>query len=446
MKQTIKYLCFVFLCLLVTFGKHTEASAAVRDITVADDDQIKVEVCVGDTGRIVVTGDSSRIVGYEYLTSAMDDSELITMEANGTFTVKAKGEENIFVYGHDENEEDIFYAKITLIIHPDMSGVTLKKSSITAYLPRSYQDTKNTYYKRADINIPVNSTELLDEYERHTSFQYTSSLDGTDDVWVSAELRNNTIELSIEATKSCKMEITFTIEGKTFVIPVKAKVVDLSSYGCLLEKGHTKKLRVKGCSEKIVWKSFDSKIASVSKNGVVKGKKIGNVLISAKLGDQYVGCVVSVTTAQIKKVCVRASYMGKNWKYSQAKRGQTGYYDCSSLVWKAYKPYTKVNFGSAAYPGTTKTESAWCRDHGKLLKGGFSWKKLKQMKFNPGDIVFKSEDSSHPYATTYHVEMLTGYVCYRFDKNGEPWIEPLWATRDSDYGAEEGSLMARPTK
>ena len=446
MKQTIKYPCFVFLCLLVIFGKHTEASAAVRDITVADDDQIKVEVCVGDTGRIVVTGDSSRIVGYEYLTSAMDDSELITMDANGTFTVKAKGEENIFVYGHDENEEDIFYAKITLIIHSDMSGVTLKKSSITAYLPRSYQDTKNTYYKRADINIPVNSTELLDEYERHTSFQYTSSLDGTDDVWVSAELRNNTIELSIEATKSCKMEITFTIEGKTFVIPVKVKVVELSSYGCLLEKRHIKKLRVKGCSEKIVWKSFDSKIASVSKNGVVKGKKIGNVLISAKLGDQYVGCVVSVTTAQIKKVCAIASYMGKNWIYSQAKRGQTGYYDCSSLVWKAYKPYTKIYFGSAAYPGTTKTESAWCRDHGKLLKGGFSWKKLKQMKFNPGDIVFKSEDSSHPYATTYHVEMLTGYVCYRFDKNGEPWIEPLWATRDSDYGAEEGALMARPTK
>lgn len=115
-------------------------------------------------------------------------------------------------------------------------------------------------------------------------------------------------------------------------------------------------------------------------------------------------------------------------------------------MWKAYKPYTKINFGSVAYPGTTKTESAWCRDHGKLLKGGFSWKKLKQMKFNPGDIVFKSEDSSHPYATTYHVEMLTGYVCYRFDKNGEPWIEPLWATRDSDYGAEEGALMARPTK
>ena len=32
------------------------------------------------------------------------------------------------------------------------------------------------------------------------------------------------------------------------------------------------------------------------------------------------------------------------------------------------------------------------------------------------------------------------------DKNGEPWIEPLLATRDSDYGAEEGALMARPTK
>lgn len=56
MKQTIKYLCFVFLCLLVTFGKHTEASAAVRDITVADDDQIKVEVCVGDTVELLSQG------------------------------------------------------------------------------------------------------------------------------------------------------------------------------------------------------------------------------------------------------------------------------------------------------------------------------------------------------------------------------------------------------
>lgn len=121
--------------------KHTEASAAVRDITVADDDQIKVEVCVGDTGRIVVTGDSSRIVEYEYLTSAMDDSELITMDANGTFTVKAKGEENIFVYGHDENEEDIFMLNYA----HHSSGYErsyAKKSSITAYLPRSYQDTK----------------------------------------------------------------------------------------------------------------------------------------------------------------------------------------------------------------------------------------------------------------------------------------------------------------
>ena len=126
MKQTIKYLCFIFLCLLVIFGKRTEASAAVRDITVADDDQIKAEVCVGDTGRIVVTGDSSRIVGYEYLTSAMDDSELITMDANGTFTVKAKGKRTFLSTATMRMRKIFFYAKITLIIHPDMSGVTLK--------------------------------------------------------------------------------------------------------------------------------------------------------------------------------------------------------------------------------------------------------------------------------------------------------------------------------
>lgn len=202
---------------------------------------------------------------------------------------------------------------------------------------------------------------------------------------------------------------------------------------------------MKGCSEKIVWKSFDSKIASVSKNGVVKGKKIGNVLISAKLGDQYVGCVVSVTTAQIKKFVpepVIWEKTGNTVRQSADKRDiMIAVRWCGKLISPIQNQFWKCSLS-----GNHKTESAWCRDHGKLLKGGFSWKKLKQMKFNPGDIVFKSEDSSHPYATTYHVEMLTGYVCYRFDKNGEPWIEPLWATRDSDYGAEEGALMARPTK
>lgn len=116
----------------------------------------------------------------------------------------------------------------------------------------------------------------------------------------------------------------------------------------MLEKGYTKQLKLKGYSRKVTWSSTDSKIASVSANG--------------------------------------------------------------------------------------------------LLKGGFTYKKVQKMQIDPGDIVIKSEDLKNPYTTTYHVEMFTGYVCLGYDSDGNPIVDSVWASRGGGYGAEEGSLLARPTK
>ena len=156
------------------------------------------------------------------------------------------------------------------------------------------------------------------------------------------------------------------------------------------------------------------------------------------------GCAVSVTSSKIKKVCKRGTYIGTHWKYSQKKRTQSGYYDCSALVWKAYKKGAGFTFGDSHYPGTTDTESAWCKTHKKMVKGGYKYKNVEKMKLNPGDIVFKSTNPKKPYKTTYHVEMFTGYLCYGFDSNGKAMVTSLWAARGAGYGAEEGSLLARP--
>ena len=123
-------------------------------------------------------------------------------------------------------------------------------------------------------------------------------------------------------------------------------------------------------------------------------RKIREKQETAKIGDQRIGCAVSVTTAALKKVCARVTYIGTHWTYSQPKRAQNAYYDCSALVWKAYQPYSKINFGTS-YPGSTKSEAPWCRDHGKLMKGGFSYKKMQKMQLNPGDIVINQDSGSH---------------------------------------------------
>lgn len=325
----------------------------------------------------------------------------------------------------------------------DMTNVTLQKTSVTGYLVPTYTYGKTVYYGSADFDIAVNSPAVLDESMPEI---YLTCKSSSKYVRASASLSNNILHLKVYADKKRSAKLTVNIAGKNFKIKVSLKPVKISANSLLLPTGKTKKLKISGCSKGIKWSSSNKKIATVSKKGVVKGKKIGNVVITAKIGGKPIGCAVSVTTDALKRVCERATYIGNNWTYSQALRTRPGYYDCSALVWKAYSECAGFTFGNPNYPGTSATESAWCRDNGRMIKGGYTYKKARKMQLNPGDIVFKSTNLNDPYHTTYHVEMFTGYVCIGYDTKGKPIINSLWASRGSYYDVAEGSLLARPLK
>lgn len=325
----------------------------------------------------------------------------------------------------------------------DMTNVTLDKTSLEGYLVPIYNYGSSVYYGDVEFDIIVNSPVVLNENMRGINLTCKSS---NKKVTARASLSENVLHLLVHGDKKCTTKLTVSIGGKKFEIKISLKPVKISASSLLLEKGKTKKLKIAGCSQGITWSSSNKKIATVSKDGVVKGKKIGNVVITAKIGNNPIGCAVSITTKPLKKVCERATYIGTHWTYSQAKRTQNGYYDCSALVWKAYKECAGVTFGNAGYPGTTRTESAWCRDHGRMIKGGYTYKKVQKMQLNPGDLVFKSNSSKDPYNTTYHVEMFTGYICLGYDSKGKAVVTSLWASREAGYGAVDGSLLARPMK
>lgn len=81
-----------------------------------------------------------------------------------------------------------------------------------------------------------------------------------------------------------KTVITASSNGvsTTFTVTVKAKAPRTKYVRYTIRKGKTFKLipRVSGASKKVTWKSNHKKIATVSKNGVVKGKKRGKTTIS----------------------------------------------------------------------------------------------------------------------------------------------------------------------
>ena len=78
---------------------------------------------------------------------------------------------------------------------------------------------------------------------------------------------------------------------------VSAAKVKLNKTKLTLQVKKTYKLKVKGTKKKPKWSSSKKKVATVSSKGVVKGKKIGSAVITAKVGKKKYKCKVKVVKA-----------------------------------------------------------------------------------------------------------------------------------------------------
>ncbi|MBE5925079.1 MAG: hypothetical protein E7271_11595 [Lachnospiraceae bacterium] len=448
-KKTLLAFSFVLFFSLTFF---MNSKAATIDFNPNNQDYIPATINVGDTGTIKPNlsfiQDSQSLQSYSYSFSSSDNS-ILTVDNNGVYQALNNGIASVtinvysgydYYWGNYQNL--IFSATIQFTVNIDMTNVSLSTDNVHVYMLPQYYYKSKTYYDTTSATITINSETILNQ-DYNNSFTYTCSNPMFD---IHAELYNNTITISQGSDMEGSANITFNIYGKEFVVLYQASKVGISEQSYLLVKGKKLKLKVTGYTDPIIWTSTNPDIATVDANGVVNGKKIGNVIIKAKIGEHYLGCAVSVTKAKIKKVTERATYIGTHWKYSMEKRTQKGYYDCSALVWKAYKEKAGITFGSPWYPGVALTEAKWCKAHGKMISGGMTYKKVLKMKVNPGDLLFKSSDMKKKYKDIYHVEMFTGYFCHYVSDDGTPAFSPMWAARGTYYSWVNGSLLGRPMK
>ncbi len=78
---------------------------------------------------------------------------------------------------------------------------------------------------------------------------------------------------------------------KTENVPAKVRI---SKKTVTIRKTQTVKLKVKGTKKKVKWSSKNKSIATVSKKGVVKAKKVGRTKIIAKVGKKKYKCNITV--------------------------------------------------------------------------------------------------------------------------------------------------------
>ncbi|MBO5488617.1 MAG: C40 family peptidase [Eubacterium sp.] len=427
MRKLLTKIAIAFtLAILGVVCVNGQAAAQVKNITVSNNETLEVKGTVGDEGQIVLA-DSQMWQGqnvtihYEcYETSSFS----ITSE--GYYKALAPDYATVYVTVEDENYNYLFRAEIQFTIFGDVSEMTLEKQNVAMYSTSSYtwMTTQVKLLQAPDLSFG--------------EFQYVSSNAKMD---VSCELDRETNCLTISSYSTGKTQLTITINGKVFKLNVTCYQLAINKYSLVLAKGKKATLKVKGYKGKVKWKTTNKKLCTVSSTGVVKAKKkTGTAVVYYTVDGQRVGCAVSVVTPQMKKV-VSTAYSIAKGKYSQAKRMQKGYYDCSSLVWRAYQKAGK-SLGNKHYAPVAADIAKYLFCKKKRIKGGLSYTNIQKKKLRPGDLFFEGGAKNGRYKGIYHVEMFTGYACAGFNANGTPVLVSCWAARPMGY--YYSGMMARP--
>ncbi len=319
-------------------------------------------------------------------------------------------------------------ATFVFLASNDTSSATLEKNDVTVYMMDDYATGYATVQFKSDVDFTYSSVAMG---------KTTGSIecDG-----ISLDTKKKTV--SIRVYESGSGDVTFYLNGVPFTVHIECKVVNIATKVRVLDKGKSFVLKLKNYPGSPGWKSTDAKVASVSGSGKVKGKKTGNAIIYVDMDGSRIGCLVSVVKKGVTKACARATFIGTHWKYSQEKRMKKGYYDCSALVWKAYKRGGIAVAGAKGYAPTAADLGKWCANH-KRLVGKFNYNKISKLKYLPGDLLFLTGAKNGRYKGISHVEMITGYQLYGFEGK-RPLVDLTWGARGTGYGGSKNDIVGRP--
>ena len=209
---------------------------------------------------------------------------------------------------------------------------------------------------------------------------------------------------SLEIIGAGKCNLTIIVDTKKFTDTIEAYAPDISNDILLLKKKKSQKIKVTGLPEgiKVKYTSADKKIASVSSDGTVKGKSAGNTYITVKCGDltSFV-CYVTVSKGGTAYTAAKKALGFIGGKYSQDRRMEEGYFDCSALVWRAYKAADYDLAGEKKYAPTAADLAKKLEADGKAIAYEF----IDPSEMKPGDLIFYSSGSNGRYKNIDHVSI-----------------------------------------
>lgn len=330
-------------------------------------------------------------------------------------------------------------SKTDIAVIDSSTGVaTAKKkgtTTITATVTYSNQTTQS-FQSTLKVSSPSFSASKA---TLALNCDYKLTLSGSnnysDIVWISSNpsVATASTDGTITAYRTGTCTISATIDDKKldFVLTVSNPYLRTSYKS--LSKGKTTTIKVSGKknTSKVKFTSENTSVATVSKAGVVKAKNCGNTNIIITVDGKELIYSVSVATQTALNATKTARSIINSSTYSQSYRMTQGFYDCSSLVFRAYKKSTSLLGGSSSWAPTAAMEASYLESRGKVIS--YQWVDKSQLL--PGDLIFYGNSPNGRYKGISHVSMYYG--------NGLCVEKPL---RDYTYNANNVVMIARPTK
>ena len=253
---------------------------------------------------------------------------IISISLNKTSDILNVGEiEELIV---SINPEDTTYDKTVTWTSSDTNIAKVENGKVTALAPGKVIITAEVQDKIATFELtvlnPLNNIYLagatsgtLNVWERRTLVIYFDPINTTDDrtiIWTSSDTNVATVSSDgdITAVGAGVAIITATVGEKSvsYTLTVKSPLmsISLNKQGGVLKVGETENLTViYNCSDTtddktVIWTSSDSSVAVVE-NGKVTALKVGNAIITAKVGNMEATYSLNV----FKRENLKASFL-----------------------------------------------------------------------------------------------------------------------------------------
>ena len=199
--------------------------------------------------------------------------------------------------------------------------------------------------------------------------------------------------------------ISVNIDGITLncTVTVTDPKIEKDFYVVKKNTKHTVIITGLNADSRVSYSTSNSRVATVSETGVITTHAIGYAAIVAKVDNTDLTVSINVGKKKAVKAVMNA-LKAEGATYSQAKRMQKGYYDCSSLVWRSYSP-VKIYFGDKHYAPVAANEAKYLAKHKKTV----AVKNINKLnKLRPGDLIFFKGSKNKRYKNITHVAIYMG--------------------------------------